>query len=168
MSFSNCPLTQGHQEPEFSPYFLPITKSPKKAHLCSIPPCLVPVSLLLSSHLSLSGERSQGGGRRRSEQVLPVCRQHPEVPEPRGRAPAASCETGDKTQEVRGPSAGESVGPGGREETFKGGGQGKQMRRPNLWERAEPGWVGVQGLKVGRRKAGERQGVRCLGTKLRC
>lgn len=30
----------------------------------------------------------------------PTCRQHPEVPEPRGCAPTTSCEARDKTQEV--------------------------------------------------------------------
>lgn len=67
------------------------------------------------------------GVRESSEQVLPICRQHPEVPEPGGCAPATSCETGDKTQEVRRQSAGESIGPGGGEETGKGGGQENQL-----------------------------------------
>lgn len=40
----------------------------------------------------------------------PTCRQHPEVPEPRGCAPTTSREAGDKTQEVRGPSTGEGTG----------------------------------------------------------
>lgn len=59
--------------------------------------------------------------------LLPTCRQHPEVPEPRGCAPTTSREAGDKAQEVRGPSTGKGL-DWGKEGGIKGtwAGKGKE------------------------------------------
>lgn len=62
------------------------------------------VSVSLSSHLTLPlenpGEVGVARIRGTLSRPLPTCRQHPEVPEPRGCAPATSREAGDETQEV--------------------------------------------------------------------